>query len=106
MKTGIHGFVGDFEMDGSEDAHRSYMVALRGGFDGDAENACMEGGETYRNVLERYQPVIEEIAANLGEDEDAVVVSHGAAIRVVSRHATGVDATSPTPGTWQTDVLR
>lgn len=92
VKTGIHEvFAGDFEMDGSEDAHRSYMVALRGWLDGD-ENACMEGGETYRNVLGRYQPVIEEVAANLGEDEDAVVVSHGAAIRVVSRHATGVDA--------------
>ena len=92
VKAGLHEiFAGDFEMDGSEEAHRSYMVALRGWIDGDA-TACMEGGETYSDVLARYQPVVEEIAAELGDDDDAVIVSHGAAIRVVSRHATGIDA--------------
>ncbi len=36
VKAGLHEiFAGDFEMDGSEEAHRSYMVALRGWIDGD-----------------------------------------------------------------------
>ena len=35
--------------------------------------------------------MLEAIAAELGEDEDVVVVSHGAAIRVVTTHACGVD---------------
>ena len=91
VRTGLHEvFAGDHEMSGSEDTHREYMVALRGWLDGD-ESARMPGGESYVDVLERYQPVLEDLAAELEDDEDIVVVSHGAAIRVVTRHACGVD---------------
>lgn len=91
VRVGLHEvFAGEHEMSGSEDTHREYMVALRGWVDGDPE-ARMPGGESYADVLERYQPVLEDIAADLGEDEDVVVVSHGAAIRVVTTHACGVD---------------
>ena len=91
VRTGIHEiFTGDYEMSNSEDAHREYSTALRGWINGEAEVRC-PGGETYVDVLERYQPVVEDIAANLGEDEDVVVVSHGAAIRVVATHASGID---------------
>jgi len=90
--TGVHEiFAGDWEMDGSEDAHRSHMVAMRGWCDGEPD-AGMEGGETLDDVLARYQPVLESIAEQLADDHDVILVSHGAAIRVVTKHATGVDA--------------
>lgn len=90
--SGVHEiFAGDWEMDGSEDAHRSHLVAMRGWCDGE-RSAGMEGGETLDDVLARYQPVLEGIAKQLGDDHDVILVSHGAAIRVVTKHATGVDA--------------
>ena len=92
VRTGIHEvFTGDYEMSNSEDAHRSYSTALRGWLDGDVEARC-PGGENYQDVLARYQPVLENIAAGLGDDDDVVVVSHGAAIRLVATHASGIDA--------------
>ena len=92
VRTGIHEiFTGDYEMSNSEDSHREYSTALRGWLDGDKEARC-PGGESYVEVLDRYQPVVEDIAAGLGDDEDVVVVSHGAAIRVVATHASGIDA--------------
>lgn len=91
VRVGLHEvFAGEHEMSGSEDTHREYMVALRGWVDGDSE-ARMLGGESYVDVLGRYQPVLEDLAAELEDDEDIVVVSHGAAIRVVTTHACGVD---------------
>lgn len=92
VEVGIHEiFAGALEMHNSEDAHREYSTALRGWLDGD-EAAAMGGGETYPDVLARYRPVLESLASRLGEDEDIVVVSHGAAIRTVTKHAAGVDS--------------
>ena len=91
VRVGLHEvFAGEHEMSGSEDTHREYMVALRGWVDG-APEARMPGGESYVDVLGRYQPVLEDLAAELEDDEDIVVVSHGAATRVVTTHACGVD---------------
>lgn len=91
VAMGIHEvFVGDNEMSNSEDTHREYSTALRGWLDGDKAARC-PGGENYEDVLTRYQPVLEDIAAGLGDDEDVVVVSHGAAIRLVATHASGID---------------
>ncbi len=85
---GVHEiFGGAFEMSGSEDARRDYTVALRGWLDGDME-ASMEEGETLAHVLERFQPVLENAAA---QDRDVIIFSHGAAIRVMTTHACGVD---------------
>ena len=67
------------------------MVAMRGWCDGE-RGAGMEGGESLDDVLARYQPVLEDIAEQLADDHDVILVSHGAAIRVVTKHATGVDA--------------
>lgn len=95
---GLHEiFAGKYEMSGSEDALREYTNALRGWLDGDA-TAAMEGGETLTDVLNRYRPVLEgavaaeeTVAANGGIGRDLVVFTHGAAIRVVTAHACGVD---------------
>ena len=42
-------------------------------------------------IRDSYQPVLEDIARELGDDDDVIVVSHGAAIRVVTTHACSVD---------------
>ncbi|MDY3127047.1 MAG: histidine phosphatase family protein [Corynebacterium sp.] len=90
VTAGIHEIsVGSYEMDTSEEAYRAYTTALRGWLDGD-DNARIIGGENHRDLLTRYQPVLEDIAATQGE-KDVIVVSHGAAIRVVARHAAALD---------------
>lgn len=89
--AGIHEvFAGELEMHNSEDAHREYSTALRGWLSGDTQ-ARMPGGESYVDVVERGRPVLEEIAAELGDDEDVIVVSHGAAIRILTKYAANVD---------------
>ncbi|APT87797.1 histidine phosphatase family protein [Corynebacterium flavescens] len=92
LLSGIHEvFAGDLEMSNSEDSHREYMVTLRGWLDGDA-GARMPGGENYLDLLARYRPTLESVAHTLDAEEDAIIVSHGAAIRVATCHATGIDA--------------
>lgn len=96
LRTGIHEiFAGDHEMHSDEASHRAYTTALRGWLEGVAE-ARMPGGETYIQLLKRYRPVLEDLAANNlvgdgGEERDVLVVSHGAAIRTIAAHAAGVD---------------
>lgn len=57
--------------------------------------ASMPGGENGHQVLERFMPVIEQLRLrHLDDDEragDVVVVSHGAAIRLVAAQLAGVD---------------
>ncbi len=85
--VGVHEiFAGENEMLNDEDSHRGYTAALRGWLDGDS-NVRMPGGENYVEVLERYQPVLETMAEEISDDEDVVLVSHGAAIRTMARHA-------------------
>ncbi|QNE90335.1 histidine phosphatase family protein [Corynebacterium incognita] len=85
--VGVHEvFAGDNEMLADEDSHRGYTTALRGWLEGDPQ-ARMPKGESYMELLARYQPVLEELAAGLDDAADAVLVSHGAAIRTVARHA-------------------
>lgn len=91
VRTGIHEIsAGDLQGAQGEEAAALYTDAFRGWLDGD-KDARLPGGENYADVLARYQPVLEDLAAGLGENEDVIVVSHGAAIRVVSTHACGVD---------------
>ena len=84
--------VGDFEMRGDEEAHMNYSRALNGWLHGDPA-AGLPGGETYKDVLNRYQPTLDRImdSHDLDDDRDVAVVSHGAVIRIVATHATGVD---------------
>ncbi|MEJ5927810.1 histidine phosphatase family protein [Corynebacterium sp. H128] len=92
VRMGIHEIsAGSCQGAQGEEAAAIYTDAFRGWLEGD-NDACLPEGETYRDVLNRYQPVLESFAEALGEDEDVIIVSHGAAIRVVSTHACGVDA--------------
>ncbi|RSZ64734.1 histidine phosphatase family protein [Corynebacterium hylobatis] len=91
---GIHEiYAGEHEMLADDDSHRSYATALRGWLDGD-DSALIPGGETYLELMGRYQPVMEELVlAHLadGASRDVLMVSHGAAIRTMATHAAAVD---------------
>ncbi len=56
----------------------------------------LPGGETANDVLDRYVPVLTELRMRYLDDRDfsgdIIVVSHGAAIRLVSAVLAGVDA--------------
>ena len=47
------------------------------------------GGERAHEVLARFLPALADVAAGLGEGETAVVVSHGAALRLALVHLLG-----------------
>lgn len=94
--VGIHELAaGDMEMRGDEEAHRAYAVAMSGWLRGDP-GARMAGefGEGIADILGRYRPVLETIV-DVHEldsaERDVIVVSHGAAIRTMATHATGID---------------
>ena len=42
----------------------------------------MSGGEDTAQLLTRFRPALDELAGALADDETAVVVSHGAALKV------------------------
>lgn len=95
VRTGIHEIhAGDHELRNDEESHRTYAATLRRWFEGE-DHAGMPGGETLSDLLDRYQPVLEDLAdehlSDQGADRDVVVVSHGAAIRTMATHAAGVD---------------
>jgi len=46
------------------------------------EDVRLEGGETYAETADRFAAALDQVCASLGEGETAVVVSHGAAMRV------------------------
>ena len=86
--TDIHEVqVGALEGRSDEDAIAEFTAIYRGWQRGDLDRA-MPGGETGRQVLDRYLPVIADLRGRYLDDEDftgdIVVVSHGAAIRLVA----------------------
>lgn len=90
VRTGIHEiFAGQMERQQGEEAATLYTEAFHGWLFGD-EDARLPEGENYVEVLARYRPVLESLLPVLAE-RDCIVVSHGAAIRTVSCHASGVD---------------
>lgn len=91
VRPGIHEIsAGALQGVQGEEAATQYTDAFRGWLLSDAD-ARLPEGENYRDVLERYQPVLESLLPVLAEGRDVIVVSHGAAIRTVSCHATSVD---------------
>lgn len=81
---GIHEiFAGDYEGHNSDAAHRHYDSALVGWKAGDLD-ARMPGGESAGELLDRFVPAL--LAAYEQADGDLLVVSHGAAIRLVGIH--------------------
>ena len=53
------------------------------------EDVRLEGGETYAETADRFAVALDEMCVALGEGDTAVVVSHGAAMRVGICHWLG-----------------
>jgi probable phosphoglycerate mutase len=91
---------GDLEGERTREAQRAYMTTVFAWATGDRD-ARMPGGESGTEFFDRFDGALAEIAAT--GTEDAVVVSHGAAIRCWSATVEGADrdflATHPLPNT-------
>ena len=92
---GIHEVqAGDLEDRSDEDAHEEFNAIYRLWQNGDLD-VPMPGGESAQQVLDRYLPVVTQLRLRFLDDHawvgDVVVVSHGAAIRLVGTALSGVD---------------
>lgn len=84
--------VGDMEGRGDVEAHEIFQRIYRSWHDGDLAQRA-PGGESGHEVLARFLPVIENVRAEYlaGADAgDVVLVTHGAAMRLVARSVAGV----------------
>jgi probable phosphoglycerate mutase len=93
---GIHEVqVGDLEDRNDDDAITAFETVYQKWHEGDLD-VPMPGGETGNEVLDRYVPVLTQLRMRHLDDDswqgDIVVVSHGAAIRLVSAVLAGVDS--------------
>jgi probable phosphoglycerate mutase len=93
---GIHEVqVGELEDRNDDAAIAEFETVYQRWHQGDLD-AAMPGGETARQVLDRYLPVVTQLRMRHLDDHssqgDVVVVSHGAAIRLVSAVLAGVDS--------------
>jgi broad specificity phosphatase PhoE len=93
---GIHEVqVGDLENRNDEEAVDEFDATYRRWLHGERD-VSMPGGESANEVLERYLPVLDELRVRYLDDEnwtsDIVVVSHGAAIRLVGALLGDVDS--------------
>jgi broad specificity phosphatase PhoE len=86
--------VGDLENRNDEAAVEEFDKVYRRWHEGDLDVA-LPGGESGAGVLERYVPVLTDLRMRYLDDHDwtadIVVVSHGAAIRLVGAILGGVD---------------
>ena len=92
---GIHEVqVGELENRNDDAAIEEFNATYQRWHEGDLE-LPLPGGETGQQVLDRYLPVLTQLRLRYLDDDgfsgDIVVVSHGAAIRLVSAVMAGVD---------------
>lgn len=93
---GLHEVqVGDLEDRNDDEAIEEFNTIYQRWHEGDID-LRLPGGETARQVLDRYLPVIGQLRMRHLDDDawhgDIIVVSHGAAIRLVSAVLAGVEA--------------
>lgn len=92
---GIHEVqAGDLENRNDDEAIAEFNAIYRRWHEGDLD-VGIPGGESGRDVLDRYLPALTELRLHYLDDRDwhsdIVVVSHGAAIRLVAATLAGVD---------------
>lgn len=81
LRPGIREIsAGDFEMRNDDEAIEAYVEGVFGW--AEDMDLRLAGGETGREVVERFDEVVEEVYAQVGDEGTAVLVSHGAIIRV------------------------
>ncbi|MEJ2870352.1 histidine phosphatase family protein [Actinomycetospora sp. OC33-EN08] len=91
---GVHEVqVGDLEGRSDEDAVGVFRAVYDGWRDGDLD-ARMPGGESGRDVLDRYLPAVAELA-DRHAGGTTVLVSHGAVLRLVGHALAGPSAVRP-----------
>ncbi len=87
--------MGDLENRNDEEAVDEFNRIYQRWHEGDLDVA-MPGGETALDVLDRYVPVLTDLRMRYLDDHDwtgdVVVVSHGAAIRLVAKTLAGVES--------------
>lgn len=91
---GVHEIqAGDLEGRNDFDSHRIYLEHFFSWMQGRWDRQ-IPGGESGTDVLSRYLPELVQLLDDAASQEtvkDVVIVSHGAAIRLVSQYLTGVD---------------
>ncbi len=89
-RPGLHEVdVGIYEDRSDTEAHHGFVNVFAAWHRGELDEA-MPGGESGTQVLDRFAPLLTEVRPQL-EHGSVVVVSHGAAIRLVASVAAGVD---------------
>lgn len=93
LRDGLHeAQAGDLEDRSDEAAHRLFMETFHHWHTGNLA-ARVPGGETGFDVLERYVPVVNALREEFldgADGGDLIVVSHGAAIRLVAAQLAGI----------------
>lgn len=97
--AGIHEVQAGALEDRDDDAALAEFNAVYERWHRGERDVSLPGGETAGAVLDRYLPVVTELRARYLDDRagsagsgDVIVVSHGAAIRLVAAVLAGVDA--------------
>lgn len=97
VREGIHeAQAGDLEDRSDRASHETYASVFHSWHAGEL-GARMPGGESGEDVLERYLPVVDSLRSQyldgVDDEGDVLVVSHGAAIRLVAGYLSGIDGT-------------
>ncbi|TWS22000.1 histidine phosphatase family protein [Tsukamurella sputi] len=88
---GVHEVqAGDLEGFSDEASIEVFQDVVRRWYSGEP-TAAMPGGESAEGLLARYLPAVDAIRAEHLPHGDVYLVSHGAAIRLVGFHLSGVD---------------
>ncbi len=81
---GLHEVqAGDLEGLSDDGAHETFKTAMQAWFSGDL-SARTPGGESGREVQDRFLPVVERLRARYLTEGDVVLVAHGTAIRLAA----------------------
>ncbi|WOC12091.1 histidine phosphatase family protein [Gordonia sp. MP11Mi] len=91
---GVHEVqVGDLEGKTDVESHKVFHDVVTRWHHGELD-ARLPGGESLEMLHERYLPVIDELTTKYvtGEGRDVYLVSHGAAIRLIAAHLSGIDS--------------